>query len=171
MGNCCGRAGAFSRIPASCLGRSGIDNCRSRGCRASCSRGCRSGDSPQPGVHTTQCRISHRCYYRLHRGGHLRLCGNGVLSEPGPHMASSFGNSPHPVACALRVIGDFSHHGGRLARGLRSHDDACGRVGGLRDALTLARDHEGPTQSPGCKPSPLNSLATAVKRDIVHNFH
>jgi len=50
---------------------------------------------------------------------------------------------------ALRIIGDFTHYGRRLARGLRSDDDARGRVGDLRNALTLARDHEAPSQSPG----------------------
>ena len=64
-------------------------------------------------------------------------------------MASSFGRSPDPVVCALRTIGDFTHYGRRLARGLRSHDDAGSRVGDLRNALTLARDHEAASQNPG----------------------
>jgi len=49
----------------------------------------------------------------------------------------------------LRIIGDFTHYGWRLARGFRSDDDARGRVGDLRNALTLPRDHEEPSQSPG----------------------
>ena len=89
-----------------------------------------------------------RRHYWLHHDGYLRLCRDDVLSEPGPHMASSFGCSPDPVFSALRIIGDFTHYGRRLARGLRSDDDARGRVGDLRNALTLARDHEAPSQSP-----------------------
>jgi len=62
-------------------------------------------------------------------------------------MASSFRCSPDPVVSALRIIGDFTHYGRRLARGLRSDDDARGRVGDLRNALTLARDHEAPSKA------------------------
>ena len=62
-------------------------------------------------------------------------------------MASGFDCSPDPVVCALRIIADFTHYGRRLARGLRSHDDARGRVGDLRNAVTLARDHEAPKQN------------------------
>jgi hypothetical protein len=78
--------------------------------------------------------------------GHLHLCRNGVLSEPGPHMASSFGRGRDPVVCAVPIIGDFTHYERRLARGFRSHDDARGSVGDLCNAPTLARDHEAPRQ-------------------------
>ena len=78
---------------------------------------------------------------------------NGTFLEPaalpGLHLASSCGCRPDPVVCALRTIGDSTHYVRRLARGLRSHDDARSRVGDLRNALTLARDHEAPSQNPG----------------------
>src|SRR5262249_35233593 len=122
-------------------------------------RGCRSGASPRPGVHATGSRLSHRWHYWLHHDGYLRLCRYGVLSEPGPHMASSCGYSPDSVVCALRSIGDFTYYGRRLARGLRSHDDARSRLGDLRNALTLACDHETPSQNPGSRPSSLDSVA------------
>jgi hypothetical protein len=147
--DCCGRIFALSSVLASPVGGISIDNCRSRGRRVSRSRACRSGASPRSGVHATQSRLSRRWHYWLHHDGYLRLCRDDVLSEPGPHMASSFGCSPDPVVSALRIIGDFTHYGRRLARGLRSDDDARGRVGDLRNALTLARDHEAPSQSPG----------------------
>ena len=111
------------------------------------SGGCRLGASLRPGVHATKFRLSNRCHYWLHRGGNLPLCRNDVLSEPGPHMASSFGCSPDPGVCALRTIGDFTHYGRRLARGLRSHDDARRRVGDLRSPATFGRNHEAPSRN------------------------
>jgi hypothetical protein len=148
-GNCCGRTSALSCVPARSVGGSSTDHCRSRGRRAKRSRGCRPSASPRPGVHATQSRRSRRWHCWLHHDGYLRLCGNGVLSEPGPHMASSCDCSAPLVVCAQCNIGDLTHYGRRLARSLRSHDDACSRVGDLRNALTLARDHESPLQNPG----------------------
>ena len=83
------------------------------------------------------------------RGGYLRFHKSYVRSEPGPHMASSFGCRPDSVVCALHIIVDFTHYGRRLGRGLRSHDDARSRVGDLRNALTLAHDHEALSQNAG----------------------
>ena len=103
--------------------------------------------SPGSGVHATQSWFSHRCHHSLHRDGHLHLCRNGVLSEPCPHMASNFGRGRDSVVCAVPVIGDFTHYGRRMARGLCSHDDALSRVGDLRNALTLARDHKHPPKA------------------------
>ena len=91
--------------------------------------------------------------------GYLRFCRNGVLSEPYPHMASSCGCTPDPFVCALYTIGDFTHYGRRLARGLRPHDDAHRRLGDLRNAPTLGRDHETGAQSPSAGPPSLDSLA------------
>jgi hypothetical protein len=159
IGNPSGRAGVLSQNPASCLGRGSIDNYRSRRRRARRSRGCRSGASPRPGVHATQSRLSHRCHYWLHRDGYLRLCRNRVLSECGPHMASSFGCCPYRVVCAQLIIRDFTHYGRRLARGLRAHVDARSCMGDLRHGLTLARAHEAPSQDSGRGPSSLDSLA------------
>jgi hypothetical protein len=148
MGNCCGRAGTLSSVAASSVGSSSIDSCRRRGRRAGRSRGCRSGASPRPGVHATLPRLSHRWHYWVHTDGYLRLFRNGVLPERGPHVAASCDCSPFLVICTQRIIGDYTHHGRTLARGLRSHDNARGRVGDLRNAVTLARDHEAPSQNP-----------------------
>ena len=59
----------------------------------------------------------------------------------------------------MRVIGDFTPYGRRLTRGLRSHGDARGRVGDLCNVVTLARDHETPSQNPSSWQSSLHSLA------------
>src|ERR1700693_2842895 len=147
--DCGGRIFALSSVHASSVRGIRIDNCRRRGRRVSCSRDGWSGASPRSGVHATQPRLSRRWHYWPHHDGYLRLCRDDVLSEPCPYMASSFGCSPDAVVSALRIIGDFTHYGRRLARGLRSDDDARGRVGDLRNALTRARDHEAPSQSPG----------------------
>ena len=75
----------------------------------------------------------------------------GMASYPNavPHMASNFSHGLDPVVCAVPAHGDFTLYRRRLARGFRPHDDARGSVGDLRNALTLARDHEAPSQSPG----------------------
>ena len=140
------------------MGGGSIDNYGSSGRRAGRSRCCCSRASPRSGVHPAQSRLSHHWHYWLHHGGHLRLCWNCVLSEPSPHVASNFVCRSDPVLCALRIIGDFTHHGRRLARSLRSHDHARSRVGDLRNALALARDHDAPFQNPGLRPSSVNSL-------------
>jgi len=159
MENCCGRNGAFSSGPASSLGSSGIDNRRCRGRRVGRSRGRRSHPSPGSLVHPAQFRFTHRCHHSLHRDGYLCFCRNRILSEPGPHMASSFRRGCDPFVCALRLVGDFTHHGRRLARGFRSHDNARGSLGALCHALTLARDHQAPRQNATSRPSSLDPLA------------
>jgi len=149
MENRCGRTDALSRALGISVGGSGTDDCRGRGCGARRSRGCRSDTSSGSDVHTTQSGFSHHCHHNVHRHGPLRLCRNGVVSEPGPQLASNFGLVGDCVVCAVRIIGDFTHHGWRLARGFRSHDDARGRVGDLCNAFALARDHDAPTQDAG----------------------
>ena len=66
---------------------------------------------PDPAFTPAQHRFSSRCHCRLHHHGHLRLRRTGVLTEPGPNLASGIGGTPDSVVCAVPGIADFAHHG------------------------------------------------------------